>query len=208
MSHYKLYARLLTALLTIVSMACFAAQDATQDNKTDSGTTNHEKPKSSSILAYGNWCGPRHPRIINSTVEPIDRLDAACKRHDLCYVKKGDFACGCDEVLVHEIDNGLLKRQYYGKTLVIARSIKAHFSVSPCEGNTRDKMLPTRILTGIYQGTKKRVMDILNRIKGPLATNTQQPKPAPPPPNKEEKEKIEEEDPAKKLKPKPGEHLI
>jgi len=198
MPYFKLYARSLTVLLAVASMTCFAAQD----KKADSETTKREKPKRSSIVAYGNWCGPQHPRNISSAADPIDRLDAACKRHDLCYAKKGDFACGCDEALVHEIDDDLLKRQYHGKTLLIARSIKGHFSVSPCDGDTRDKMLPTRILTGVYKGTKKRVMDIINRIRGLPATQTQQPKPAPPPTKKKK------ENPAKKLKPRPGEHFI
>lgn len=43
---------------------------------------------------YGNYCGYGR-RQASFSVAPIDRLDAACRTHDLCY-RAGRDKCGCD----------------------------------------------------------------------------------------------------------------
>lgn len=43
---------------------------------------------------YGNYCGYGR-RHASFSVAPIDRLDAACRTHDLCY-RAGRDKCGCD----------------------------------------------------------------------------------------------------------------
>lgn len=42
---------------------------------------------------YGRWCGPGHPKDLETKVsygdklpEPIDKIDSACKAHDLSYI--------------------------------------------------------------------------------------------------------------------------
>ena len=54
---------------------------------------------------YGNWCGPAHPKS-SSNPDPIDNIDAACKKHDVCYEKKGYFDCSCNEQLATDLING------------------------------------------------------------------------------------------------------
>ncbi len=47
-------------------------------------------------LYHGNFCGHgnRGPEL-----EPVDLLDAACKRHDECYDKAQYRSCYCDRLL-------------------------------------------------------------------------------------------------------------
>jgi hypothetical protein len=55
------------------------------------------------IPVYGNYCGPYHSGA-NYSLSPIDEIDAACRRHDLCYDNGGTyFSCGCDYALVAEL---------------------------------------------------------------------------------------------------------
>ncbi len=52
---------------------------------------------------YGNWCGPNwtggkkevyHPEHDSSYKSPIDKLDMACKTHDICYYQcRKNYAC-------------------------------------------------------------------------------------------------------------------
>lgn len=52
----------------------------------------------SGLTHYGNWCGKG-----NNGKKPIDILDAQCKKHDLCYEKKGMWNSSCDKDLVYNI---------------------------------------------------------------------------------------------------------
>lgn len=49
---------------------------------------------------YGNWCGKGH----GGSGDPVDAIDAACKRHDECYAQYGFDDCGCDLNLRNEVD--------------------------------------------------------------------------------------------------------
>lgn len=49
-------------------------------------------------FSYGNWCGKG-----NNGKTPIDRLDRACKAHDLCYEKKGWSSKSCNREFVNEL---------------------------------------------------------------------------------------------------------
>lgn len=61
------------------------------------------------IALHGRFCGPGHPFVDSfgtpaearrlESIEPQDSLDAACKSHDLCYVREGFFDEGCDRAL-------------------------------------------------------------------------------------------------------------
>lgn len=55
---------------------------------------------SPSLMMYGNWCGPGNGPY---SLPPIDPLDAACMRHDLCYVATGSVACECDVPFMREL---------------------------------------------------------------------------------------------------------
>ena len=57
------------------------------------------------LPVYGNWCGPGHPATLAQamTLGPVDRLDAACRNHDLCAWRRGGFDCGCDLAFLDEL---------------------------------------------------------------------------------------------------------
>lgn len=51
---------------------------------------------------HGNWCGPGH-----GAGPALDRLDAACLRHDLCIRAAGaPFNCACDLTFMDELRRG------------------------------------------------------------------------------------------------------
>ncbi|NIR59580.1 MAG: hypothetical protein GWO02_08675 [Gammaproteobacteria bacterium] len=57
---------------------------------------------------HGRWCGPGHPteeeKVSGTDLSPVDLLDAACMKHDLCYEKHGGRpACRCDEEFIWRI---------------------------------------------------------------------------------------------------------
>ncbi len=55
------------------------------------------------IPVYGNWCGPNYPSNPALAGPPVDALDAACMRHDICTAQRGRFDCGCDLALMNEL---------------------------------------------------------------------------------------------------------
>ncbi|MDO4910208.1 MAG: phospholipase A2 family protein [Corynebacterium sp.] len=48
---------------------------------------------------YGRWCGPGY----SGPGAPIDAIDEACMRHDLCYNHMGYFDPLCDQILVDRV---------------------------------------------------------------------------------------------------------
>lgn len=52
--------------------------------------------------SYGNWCGPCHTGKSPST-RCIDRLDCACRAHDLCYRRYFTDYCQCDVNFVNSL---------------------------------------------------------------------------------------------------------
>ena len=63
---------------------------------TENGSSTKKKKK---WPIYGNYCGPGH----SGPGKPIDRLDAACARHDDCYHRKGYHRCLCDKKFQKEL---------------------------------------------------------------------------------------------------------
>lgn len=64
---------------------------------------------------HGNFCGDNIPnvnaksqeeelRLLNA-IEPIDIIDKACKKHDICYIQRGRDAVSCDDALVLDMKN-------------------------------------------------------------------------------------------------------
>lgn len=85
------------------------------------------------VPVWGNWCGPGYSNGDgDQSVE--DRLDAACKAHDLCYADNGYFDCDCDQELIDTIDR--IMYLLSGAELNMAKVIKAYFiqqmTVSGC----------------------------------------------------------------------------
>ena len=163
--------------LTFIIIFCcsFIFTTTTKANDDDS-TIQQDKQKqskqvkatpSSGFSVYGNWCGPDHPADVNNAAAPIDILDKQCKTHDLCYVDKGYLDCACDRKMVIEIDNTQHQRLYTTEQYLVAQNIKLHFAISPCNGEVAgNKMLPTRVLTNVYKGTKRRVLNTYDRFIG------------------------------------------
>lgn len=80
------------------------------------------------VPVHGNWCGPGHPKYKGQPApDPIDKLDAACKRHDQCYTERGYMDCSCDLELLKDIER---MRSYS------ARTIYDYFSITPCSGKS------------------------------------------------------------------------
>jgi hypothetical protein len=59
---------------------------------------------------YGNWCGKGYPayEVTDYMPEPVDVWDEACKEHDLCYDKHGNYRNTtekeCDELLTQKFE--------------------------------------------------------------------------------------------------------
>ncbi|CDX45426.1 conserved exported hypothetical protein [Mesorhizobium sp. SOD10] len=51
-----------------------------------------------SPFVIGNYCGPG-TRTGDLSAKPVDRLDAACRAHDACYIARHNH-CDCDGALV------------------------------------------------------------------------------------------------------------
>lgn len=121
------------------------------------------------IAVYGNWCGPDHPKYLADVTPPapIDALDAACMRHDQCYDTHGYLACGCDATFTQELREQMAQGRYVGLEFATARAVHAHFAASPCTGDTAGKAAPVRLLRGVYDGGKRRVIEAYERVRGP-----------------------------------------
>lgn len=81
---------------------------------------------------YGNWCGPGHRTLPGvNALPPVDELDDACMRHDVCYAIRGDADCGCDFRLLDEL-------RYipysHPEAAVRGRAIYDALSILPCAG--------------------------------------------------------------------------
>jgi len=146
------------------------AEDSNANNEQQNDTRQPNiQPNSSDsgFIFYGNWCGPNHPVDITTAPDPIDLLDNQCKIHDFCYSDKGDFDCGCDRQLVTDLDNNQKKRLFTPEQYLLAQNIKLHFAFSPCNGVVEgNKVLPTRVLTRIYNGTRNRMLNTYDRFIG------------------------------------------
>lgn len=92
-----------------------------------------------SIPVYGNYCGPNHGDG-NYWVPPIDTIDLACMRHDMCYDPNvgGDYlSCACDAQLIDDLLVALAnpsKLEY--RAISVGSVITAWFSQSACDCKT------------------------------------------------------------------------
>ena len=79
---------------------------------------------------YGNWCGPNYPNnVIEASRPPIDPLDAACYRHDVCTGGNDSRNCDCDIRFMRELRN----LRYPTKDQeVIARAMYDAIAMVPC----------------------------------------------------------------------------
>ncbi|MDQ2090486.1 hypothetical protein [Marimonas arenosa] len=81
-----------------------------------------------SFPLHGNWCGIGHSGGPYSAA-PIDPLDAACMRHDICAAQRGELNCGCDISFMRE-----LRYQRWPNPVIAdkARAIHDAIAMMPC----------------------------------------------------------------------------
>jgi hypothetical protein len=67
---------------------------------------------------HGNFCGPHYPDLKSANIQDevsqlenipaFDKIDAACKRHDICYAEAEGYMNSkivqCDQILLDELD--------------------------------------------------------------------------------------------------------
>ncbi|GAB6051519.1 hypothetical protein JCM17960_03390 [Magnetospira thiophila] len=84
-----------------------------------------------SLPMHGNWCGPGHPKNAwRASLPPVDSLDAACQRHDLCYIQRGELDCGCDIAFMNELRN---TPYFFGDQRIKARAMYDALAMMPCD---------------------------------------------------------------------------
>lgn len=115
-------------------------------------------------LQYGNWCGPGHPKDVNNAKEPIDILDSVCKKHDMCYVSKGDLNCGCDKDFADTLELGLKQQQYQGAQVAMVRSFRTYFKGSPCVGDHSSKVAPSRAVHNLIKNIGSKTMRVIDSL--------------------------------------------
>ncbi len=82
-----------------------------------------------SVPVYGNWCGLNYPSNPALAGPPVNALDAACMRHDICTANRGRFNCGCDLAFMNE----LRTTRWQNPTLQsLARGVYDGIAVIPC----------------------------------------------------------------------------
>lgn len=158
--------RILTCCIMLLLVACSTtpSHQPAKPQNTNQQISAQQASTMPSIPVYGNWCGPEHPKDLETLTTPpapIDELDRLCMHHDYCYLEHGNFNCDCDSTFTRDVDNAIKDRKITGTTAITARSFKYHFNTSPCEGNNENKLAPTRALQKIYYGVKYRVGKIL-----------------------------------------------
>ncbi|WOV88192.1 phospholipase [Sporosarcina oncorhynchi] len=68
-----------------------------------------------------NWCGPG----CQGPGKPINRVDAACKKHDLCY-QSHKSRCQCDKELYQQLERYTQENSLEGRhARIISRYMKA-----------------------------------------------------------------------------------
>jgi hypothetical protein len=76
----------------------------------------HSVPPVSAIEIdfYGNWCGPGN----SGPGAPVDPVDQACCRHDICFCERGYDRCSCNRELIE----GLSEAAFDSRTSVAGRA--------------------------------------------------------------------------------------
>lgn len=99
---------------------------------------------------YGNWCGPGVPPPENGdtaeTLPPLDPLDTACMKHDMCYrAAGGKPACACNDDLLWRVKyiqhHDPEMQAQAGPTMTM---ILAWVTSAPCSEPGTDPATPSR----------------------------------------------------------------
>lgn len=82
------------------------------------------------LIYHGNHCGwgSRGARL-----PPTDALDAACRRHDICWARVGPNRCVCHDALAAEAEAIAADARTSPELREKATTITALFQTIPCE---------------------------------------------------------------------------
>lgn len=96
-------------------------------------------PQAQGLALHGNYCGPDHNRW---ELPPVSAIDAACRNHDLCYLRPGgEDACVCDTYLIQDAKNILYHCQdiasphYLPCGKEFAQWVVFGMAFKPCQSN-------------------------------------------------------------------------
>jgi hypothetical protein len=94
------------------------------------GSPRQSAPPVSALEAdfYGHWCGPG-----NSGPEaPIDPVDQACCRHDICFCQHGYDRCSCNRDLIVGLTEAEFDSRTHAEGRAWAAGIIGGLLVAPC----------------------------------------------------------------------------
>lgn len=118
-------------LRTLVRSRAFAAM-------TLAGTLAWAEP-AQAFFQHGNFCGADNNHFDRP---PVSAVDAACRNHDLCYLRPGGMdACICDRMLVDDANNIIAHCKETNDPAYLpcgkgfARLIVTGFTLKPCQNN-------------------------------------------------------------------------
>jgi len=80
---------------------------------------------------HGHYCGYGNTDPTYATPE-TDALDGACKRHDICWDKRGRMSCSCDKTLAAEAGVLALRKDLPVSVKEQAAIVAKFFLSAPC----------------------------------------------------------------------------
>ncbi len=105
-----------------------------------SPTATSQGIKEQGIPIHGEFCGPNIPTLKVTDkksqlielrrITPIDGIDEACKRHDICYVERGYFNETCDKALIDSMRSLLQSKTSDTSCLALSYAIIDYFRLS------------------------------------------------------------------------------
>ena len=149
--------------LLIVFLLIFSVEIRADQPVTDPILINTENPDAI-MPTYGNWCGANHPENIEEAEDPVNELDRACQKHDLCYLQKGYLSCECDKVFNDEVISGLNQNKFVGAERLFAYSFHEYFKSSLCAGDHKDKNAPARAANDFIKDIGNKVLHFIDNL--------------------------------------------
>lgn len=116
------------------------------------------------ISFHGNFCGNNTPKVHAKTTQEeiealkkipaLDVIDEACKRHDICYLQRGDSDLSCDNELVNDIE-AIRKKLEKQNCKILAKAIIIYFdtinynpiTIMDSHDSVKDKLLDIPSIT-------------------------------------------------------------
>ena len=125
-------------LPAIAVVSCANPWTRLPDNTTTSAI--RDKLHKPGRMNHGNYCGFG---TIDGTLKqkPVDRLDAACQAHDICYIEGNDH-CFCDGWLKQDVAAIINDPQAPEKIRRKARLVRSTFSLPVCKAFPQGFMPP------------------------------------------------------------------